>query len=335
MSASADADASESHLPWVEKHRPSKLEELASHAEILKTLTKFVDEDRLPHLLFHGPPGTGKTTAIQAVARRIYGAKYKSMVLELNASDERGIGTVQNVIKEFASTKKIFSSGFKMIILDEADNMTSIAQFALRRIMEKYTQNTRFCLIGNYMNKIIPALQSRCTAFRFPPLKKEEMLTKLQAIADAEKVKLEEAGLTAIVTLSNGDMRSAVNLLQASALSNDFDVKELGVYRTAGAPSPSDVRTVLGTLMNGTFSQGRDILMKVVENNGIALRDIIEAFHSYLLRLALSSNALGFLLSKLSDIQETIAAGAHEKTAILATVGAFTVAKDLHVKSGQ
>jgi len=174
-------------LPWVEKYRPNSLDELIAHEEIIQILNKLIDSNKLPHLLFHGPPGTGKTSTIIACAKKMYGSNYASMALELNASDDRGIDVVRDQIKEFAGTKKLFSSGVKLIILDEADAMTNEAQSALRRVIEKYTSNTRFCLICNYVNKIMPALQSRCTRFRFAPLRPEQITSRLQDICVAEK----------------------------------------------------------------------------------------------------------------------------------------------------
>ena len=150
-----------STLPWVEKYRPKDLNELIAHEEIISVLNKLIESNKLPHLLFHGPPGTGKTSTIKACAKKMFGEHISSMVLELNASDDRGIDVVREQIKEFAGTKKLFSTGVKLVILDEADAMTQDAQAALRRVIEKYTSNTRFCLICNYVNKIMPALQSR------------------------------------------------------------------------------------------------------------------------------------------------------------------------------
>ena len=151
----------------------------------------------------------------------MYGAsKYNSMTLELNASDARGINVVRNEIKEFAGTKQLFSKGIKLIILDEADAMTNDAQFALRRVIEKYTKNARFCLICNYVSKIIPALQSRCTRFRFAPLLPDQIRGRLEEVAKEENVPLTEDGVEAILDLSCGDMRRVLNLLQSTAMSN-------------------------------------------------------------------------------------------------------------------
>ena len=184
--AAMETDAPKSHkakvreeqtaaLPWVEKYRPKEMSDLVSHEQIIGTITKLIDAGKLPHLMLYGPPGTGKTSTILACAHKLYGKHFSSMVLELNASDDRGIDVVREQIKEFASTRQMFSSAPKLIVLDEADNMTNPAQFSLRRVIEKFTRNARFCIICNYASKIIPALQSRCTRFRFAPLSKEQV----------------------------------------------------------------------------------------------------------------------------------------------------------------
>ncbi|KAL3856256.1 hypothetical protein ACJMK2_011030 [Sinanodonta woodiana] len=184
---------------------------------LIVNISKFISQNRLPHLLFYGPPGTGKTSTILAVAKQIYSPQeFHSMVLELNASDDRGIGIVRNQILSFASTRTIFKSGFKLVILDEADAMTNDAQNALRRVIEKFTENTRFCIICNYLSKIIPALQSRCTRFRFGPLTAEQMLPRLEIVIQEEGVKITEDGKKAVLTLANGDMRRALNVLQGT-----------------------------------------------------------------------------------------------------------------------
>lgn len=224
----------EDSLPWVEKYRPVSLADVSGHQDILATINKFVDSNRLPHLLLYGPPGTGKTSTILALARRIYGQdNMRQMVLELNASDDRGIDVVREQIKTFASTKQIFTmgsasklggaAGFKLIILDEADAMTNTAQMALRRIMEKYTANTRFCIIANYTHKLSPALLSRCTRFRFSPLKEADIRVLVDKVILEEGVKITGEATDSLVTLSKGDMRRALNVLQACHASSEFN----------------------------------------------------------------------------------------------------------------
>ena len=213
---------------------------MSGHQDILATINKFVDSNRLPHLLLYGPPGTGKTSTVLALARRIYGAEnIRQMVLELNASDDRGIDVVREQIKTFASTKQIFSLGsssarsglasFKLIILDEADAMTNTAQMALRRIMEKYTANTRFCIIANYSHKLSPALLSRCTRFRFSPLKERDIRVLVDKVIEEENVKIMPDATDALVRLSRGDMRRALNVLQACHASSELPHSNLAV----------------------------------------------------------------------------------------------------------
>jgi replication factor C subunit 3/5 len=211
--------STDDNLPWVEKYRPKSMDQLVAHEEIIATINALIAANKLPHLLFYGPPGTGKTSTILACAHRLYGKGYASMVLELNASDDRGIDVVRERIKEFAGTKQMFSNSPKLIVLDEADAMTSAAQMALRRVMEKFTRNARFCLICNYSNKIIPALQSRCTRFRFAPLTTAQATSRTTEIADAEGVDYTPEGIEACVSLGNGDMRRCLNILQSTSMS--------------------------------------------------------------------------------------------------------------------
>ncbi|XP_063613930.1 replication factor C subunit 5-like, partial [Penaeus indicus] len=241
------------NLPWVEKYRPKTLQDLISHEDIISTIQHFIDEDHLPHLLFYGPPGTGKTSTILACARRLYSPKeFNSMVLELNASDDRGINVVRDQILSFASTRTIFKSGFKLIILDEADAMTNDAQNALRRIVEKFTENVRFCLICNYLSKIIPAIQSRCTRFRFGPLSSEQILPRLNHVIEEESVQVTEDGKKALLALSGGDMRKVLNILQSTAMAYK-EVSEDNVYTCVGHPLRSDITNIINWMLNEDF----------------------------------------------------------------------------------
>merc|ERR1719295_1925915 len=259
---------------WVEKYRPATLDKIISHRSLLNTIAQLVEDRKLPHLLFYGPPGTGKTTTLLAAARQLNGKNWKSMTLELNASDDRGIDVVRNQIKVFASTKQIFSNGFKMIMLDEADAMTSSAQFALRRVIEKYTKNTRFCLICNYVNKIIPALQSRCTKFRFAPLREDDIKGRLWDIAKTEGVNLTDDGMKSILRLSGGDMRRCLNIMQSAHTAHNV-VNEETVHECTGSPRDIDIKEILHFLLNKDFKAAFDGIRNKMDERGLALNDVI------------------------------------------------------------
>nr|XP_053628231.1 replication factor C subunit 5-like isoform X3 [Cherax quadricarinatus] len=220
------------------------------HVHSQEIVERFIDEDHLPHLLFYGPPGTGKTSTILACARKLYAPKeFSSMVLELNASDDRGIGVVRQQILSFASTRTIFKSGFKLVILDEADAMTNDAQNALRRVIEKFTDNVRFCLICNYLSKIIPAIQSRCTRFRFGPLSSDQILPRLNYVIEQEKVAVTDDGRKALLALSGGDMRRVLNILQSTSMAYK-EVTEDNVYTCVGHPLRSDITNIINWMLN-------------------------------------------------------------------------------------
>ncbi|CAG9786793.1 unnamed protein product [Diatraea saccharalis] len=317
------------NLPWVEKYRPSKLEDLVSHDDIIKTINQFMKENQLPHLLFYGPPGTGKTSTILACARQMYTPQqFNSMVLELNASDDRGIGIVRGQILSFASTRTIFKAGPKLIILDEADAMTKDAQNALRRIIEKYTDNVRFCIICNYLGKIIPALQSRCTRFRFAPLQQSQIVPRLKEIATAEGVKMSEDGVKALLTLSGGDMRKVLNTLQSTWLAYR-DVTEDHVYTCVGHPLRADINAIINWLLNeNDFSTCFQNIQDVKLVKGLALGDILTEVHTLIQRLKLPPEVLIELLIKMSDAEARLASGCSERVELAALIAAFRTARE-------
>ncbi|XP_050680064.1 replication factor C subunit 5 [Leptidea sinapis] len=317
------------NLPWVEKYRPSKLEDLVSHDDIIKTISQFMNQNQLPHLLFYGPPGTGKTSTILACAKQLYTPQqFNSMVLELNASDDRGIGIVRGQILSFASTRTIFKAGPKLIILDEADAMTNDAQNALRRIIEKYTENVRFCIICNYLGKIIPALQSRCTRFRFAPLQQNQIVPRLQEIIDKENVKVSDDGIKALLTLSGGDMRKVLNTLQSTWLAYR-DVTEDNVYTCVGHPLRSDINSILNWLLNEhdfatIFKNIQDL--KILK--GLALGDILTEIHTIIQRLKLPPEVLISLLIKMAESEVRLSSGCSERIELAALIAAFQEARE-------
>ncbi|KAK5773602.1 replication factor C subunit 3 PWA37_002456 [Arxiozyma heterogenica] len=326
---SAIKDNKDENLPWVEKYRPLDLSEVYGQTEIVAILRKFISENKLPHLLFYGPPGTGKTSTIVALAREIYGKNYSNMVLELNASDDRGIDVVRNQIKEFASTRQIFSKGFKLIILDEADAMTNAAQNALRRIIEKYTKNTRFCILANYSHKLTPALLSRCTRFRFQPLPMEAIERRIANVLVHEKIQLSEDAERALIKLSRGDMRRVLNVLQASkaTLDKDDEDTEIGediIYECCGAPRPTDIKLVLKSILEDDWNTAYYTLNKVRSLKGLALIDLIEGIIEILETYELKQEKTRIeLLTKLGDIEYSISKGGNDKIQSSAVIGAI------------
>ncbi|CAL7941230.1 unnamed protein product [Xylocopa violacea] len=317
------------NLPWVEKYRPKNLDDLISHEEIIKTINKFIDDNQLPHLLFYGPPGTGKTSTILACARKLYTpAQFNSMVLEMNASDDRGIGIVRGQILSFASTGTMYKSGFKLIILDEADAMTNDAQNALRRIIEKYTDNVRFCIICNYLSKIIPALQSRCTKFRFGPLSTDQILPRLDTIIKEENLNVSEDGKQALITLSDGDMRKVLNVLQSTSLAFGA-VTEENVYSCVGHPLPVDIKNIINWLLNESYELCYGKIQDIKLKKGLALQDILTELHLFVNKIAFPDSILIDLIIKLAEIEKRLSIGCSEAVQLNALVSAFQKARDI------
>jgi len=312
--------------PWIEKYRPRSLEDLVAHREVTDTVDRLVAKDQLPHLLFYGPPGTGKTSTALAIARRVYGSGWQNMTLELNASDERGIGVVRDQIMAFAGTQRLFSSGFKLIVLDEADAMTGDAQAALRRVIEKYTRNTRFIMICNYVSKIIPALQSRCTRFRFSPLGDSFVADRLGYVLREEAVEGDESGIRAVTRLGRGDLRKCLNILQSTYLSTG-KITEEGVYATTGNPLPADLLKIRDWMLQEDFESAYKHIVSLKTEKGLALVDIVREVHPLIMDLQLPPRARCDLLERLGDVEFHLAHGTTERVQLSATVGAFAQAR--------
>ncbi len=245
----------ESQAIWIEKYRPLKLADIVGQEEIIERLASYVRSGSLPHLLFTGSAGVGKTTAAVALAREFFKDNWHLNFRELNASDERGIDVVRNQIKQFARTSPLGGAGFKILFLDEADALTPDAQSALRRTMENFAQTCRFILSCNYSSKIIDPIQSRCAIYRFRPLRRDAVIKEMLRIAQCEGLNLTDGALDAIVYISQGDMRKAINALQGAAIiSPDIDAGR--VYAITSSARPDEIEELLSSLPVGRFRRG-------------------------------------------------------------------------------
>jgi replication factor C subunit 3/5 len=304
------------NLPWIEKYRPENFDDIISHNDILNALKKLIDNKSLPHLIFYGPPGTGKTTTILACAKKMYGSNYKNMILELNGSDDRGINVVREQIKDFSVSKQFIGNfsnnpqnNIKLVILDEADSMTYDAQFALRRVIENYTYNTRFCLICNYGTKIIDALKSRCVIFRFSPIPTNIHLEKLKYICETESVDIMEDALDIIIKLSEGDMRKSINLIQAinTVFTKKDKIVQNDVLKQIGYPLVEDKDNIINMILNKKISLEDTI--KQIEHFklqfGLTTADILREISNAIVKKITLKNMVSYskILDKLGDVE--------------------------------
>ncbi len=308
-------------LPWVEKYRPERLDEVVGQEEITKRLKSYVKNRSLPHLLFSGPAGVGKTSSSVAMAKELFGKSFEQNFLELNASDDRGIDVVRKTIKDFARTLA-FDSGFKIIFLDEADALTADAQQALRRTMEKYTRTCRFILNVNYSSKVIEPIQSRCVVFRFRPLKEKGVEEKLKEIAKEEGLELDDGALKAIGYVSQGDLRKAINVLQAAG-SMETKIMEKTVFDVSSRARPEEVRQLILLALEKNFLQAREKLDSLLYDYGMSGEDIILQLYRELIELdekTLPSAKKIEYLDKIGEYNFRLVEGANERIQLEALI---------------
>jgi len=263
---------------WIEKYRPKNLSEVVGQQDVVERLRSYVTTRALPHLLFTGSAGVGKTTCAVALAREMFGDTWNMNFRELNASDERGIDVVRNQTKQFARTAPLGDSTFKILFLDEADALTQDAQAALRRTMENYAETCRFILSCNYSSKIIDPIQSRCAIYRFRPLTDEAISEEMARIAKKEGITIDEGAFLAIAYVSLGDMRKAINALQGAAIVSDHVTAE-NIYSITSNAKPEEITSLLSRCLEGDFETAERMLHSLMYDKGIAPNELVNQLY--------------------------------------------------------
>ncbi|MEK6876094.1 MAG: replication factor C small subunit [Nanoarchaeota archaeon] len=309
---------------WTEKYRPRDFSEIKGQKEIIRRIRAFVEQQNIPHLLFAGPAGVGKSTTALVIAKKLFGDSWRQNFLELNASDTRGIETIRVNVKDFARTRAIGNVPFKIIFLDECDALTREAQQALRRTMENYTQTCRFILSANYSSKIIDPIQSRCAMFRFKPLDEKEIFAIIEVIEKEEKIKVNEKAKVALFAISEGDARRINNILQSCAAISK-DINEEIVYSMASVAKPKEIDEVLKLALQNKFIDARNKLMDVMLNYGLSGIDIIKQIQQEILNLDIDNEKKMLLMEKCGEIEFRLTEGSDEFIQLEALLSQFAL----------
>ena len=309
---------------WVEKYRPRKLSDIIGQNEVVERLQSYVNAKTIPHLLFSGPPGVGKTASAIATVRELFGEGWSENFTELNASDERGIDTIRYKIKNFARTSPIGDADFKVIFLDESDALTSPAQSALRRTMEKYSSICRFILSCNYSSKIIEPIQSRCAIYRFRPLSEKAIKERVLYIVSAENIKITDDAIDVISSIASGDMRRAVNALQSAAILGK-KVDSDTIYQVTATAHPEEIIELVKLALDGDLIKSLNKLNSFFVDQGLSGEDITKQIYKAVLDMEIPNNLKVELIDKIGEIEFRITEGANEQLQLDALIAHFVL----------
>jgi len=315
----------ENHTIWIEKYRPTKLADIVGQDEIVERLSSYVKSGNLPHLLFTGSAGVGKTTAAVTLAHEFFGESWQMNFRELNASDERGIDVVRNQIKQFARTTPLGDATFKVLFLDEADALTTDAQAALRRTMESYAKTCRFILSCNYSSKIIDPLQSRCAIYRFRPLAPQAVKEEIGRIATKEGLKITPDALDAMVYIAQGDMRKAINALQGAAIISTT-IEAPMVYAITSNARPDEIEELLRLALAGEFDGAESLLMHLLHERGIAPNELINQCYRALVKRGMDRALKVELIDALGETDFRLSEGGNSDIQMEALIARFVLA---------
>lgn len=317
----------EMNLPWIEKYRPKKLDDVVGQEEVVERLKVYAEKKEMPSILFSGRAGIGKTACSIALAHEMYGEDYKRNLLELNASDERGIDVIRDKIKDYASTLPYGDVSFKIIFLDEADSLTKDAQNALRRTMEKHSSTCRFILSCNYPSKIIEPIQSRCALFKLSPLTEEDIRTRLEHVAEEEDLEITEDGYETLTYVSEGDMRKAINLLQVSATLTD-NISEETVYKVASKARPEEVKEMIEKAVEGEFIEARKKLQDLLYDYNLSGEDIIKQVFQETMKMDIEEEKKVKIAEEIGEVDFRISEGATDRVQLEALLALLSRLKE-------
>lgn len=310
---------------WTEKYRPKTLDEVVGQKDVTTRLKGYVQSGNMSHIMFAGTPGTGKTTCALALARELFGDNWKGNFLELNASDDRGIEVVRGKIKDFARVAPLEGASFKIIFLDESDSLTTDAQGALRRTMEKYSRTCRFILSCNYASKIIAPIQSRCALFVFRPLQDADVREFLEKIVKEEGLEVDSDAMDTLVYISRGDMRRAVNTLQTAASMGSRIDAEI-ISKVSGSANEADITEIVTSALDGKFVDARNKMDTVMIEYGLSGQEIIKQIHGSVLKLPLEMRDKVRLIDRIGEIEFRLIEGSNERIQLEALLAYLVMA---------
>ncbi|WP_319580860.1 replication factor C small subunit [uncultured Methanospirillum sp.] len=314
----------ETHAIWIEKYRPRKLADIVGQPEIIERLRSYVSKGEMPHLLFTGTAGVGKTTAAVALAREFFGDDWQMNFRELNASDERGIDVVRTQIKQFARTSPFGNSSFKILFLDEADALTNDAQSALRRTMETYAQTCRFILSCNYSSKIIDPIQSRCAIYRFRPLSKAAITEMVSRISADQNLEVSSEVVDAIFYVAQGDMRKAINALQGAAIL-ERAIEPVMIYAITATARPDEIEDLILLCLSGNFEGAGRVLDQLLHDRGISPQELIGQLYRALIKRDLPEGVKVKMIDHLGETDFRLSEGASSDIQMQSLIAKFVI----------